>query len=233
MPYLALILLFFNRVIVSAFAFLAAAFVSPTPITLPEAREFASEEWGLLLAWVNAHLPLTTVLGVSLLLFLAAELAGPGFYASLKTIAPIAALILGPLVFQIYPLPLNNANDYYSNLIRQPWLPAVRITRYSGRTMIGYTLSTNDKWFIILLANSRTIRYIHTDNVARQRICQTGTSQANTPLLTLIPTIPTLPMCEVPRSPHVVTRHGNPESRLAADVPVTHTAETATYAPAR
>lgn len=227
MPYLALILLFFNRIIASALAFLAAAFVSPTPITLSEALEFASKEWDMLLAWVNAHLPLTTLLGVSLLLFLAAELTGPGFYASLKTIAPIVALILGPLVFQIYPLPLNNANNYYSNLIRQPWLPAVRITRYSGRPMIGYTLSTNDKWFIILLADDRKIRYIHADNVAKQRICQIGESQANVPLLTLIPTTPTLPMCEIARSPHVVTRHGNPNTRLVADVPVAYAAETA------
>lgn len=198
MPYLALVLLFFNRVIVSVLTFLAAALVSPTPITISGALHLAYEEWQLLLDWVNSHILITGVLGIALLFFLAAELAGPGFFALLRTVAPIASLVLIPLIFRIYPLPLNNGNNYYSDLIRQPWLPAARITLYSGHPVIGYTLSTDNKWFVVLLASNRKIRYIHAGNVAHQRTCEIGKPEATTPLLTLIPAVPTLPMCEKP-----------------------------------
>ena len=196
MPYLALVLLFFNRVIASALALLGAALVSPTAITISEAAHFAYEEWQMLLERAHEHMVIAVLIGVALLLFFLAVLTGPGFFALLKTAAPIVGLLLIPLVFHIYPLPLNNNNNYYNNLIRQPWLPAVRITLFSGRPVIGYTLSTDNKWFIVLAASSRRIRYIHEGNVARQRTCQIVKPETTKPLLTLIPAVPTVPMCQ-------------------------------------
>lgn len=207
MPYFALVLLFFNRVIVSLLAFLAAALVSPTPITLSGAAHIAYKDWRLLLDWAHKHISIVMISGIVLLLLLLAVLAGPGFYALLKTAAPIASLLLIPFIFIIYPMPLNNNSNYYSDLIRQPWLPAVRITLYSGQPVVGYILSTDDKWFTVLVANSRRVRYIHAGNVAKRRVCQTVEPKATKPLLTLITTVPTVPKCEPVRHYHSAGAH--------------------------
>ena len=201
MPYLALILLFLNRVIASALALLAAAFVSPTPTTMPDVIKLVQEKSQLLNNWVQAHTAVVVILGAAFVLFLLAELINSGFYNLLKTIAPVTALALIPLIFRIYPLPLNNNGNYWSDLIRQPWLPAVRITLHYGRPVVGYTLSTKDNWFVVLSAGSRKIRYVHADNVARQRTCQLIEPQVTTPLITLIPVVPTVPMCWEPIRP--------------------------------
>ncbi len=201
MPYLALILLLFNRVVVSLLTFLAAAFVSSTPMTLEGVLSFMRKDVQESLNWVQGHLLITVLLGVPSLVLLLAEVLDRGFYASLKTAAAFASLALLPLVFAIYPLPLSNANNYYSGLLRQPWLPAVRITLHSGRDVIGYVLSSGDKWVVVLLAESRTVRYLHADNVARQTVCQIGGPETARPLVSLVATVPQVPTCETVARP--------------------------------
>lgn len=203
MPYLALILLFFNRVIVSILALLAAAFVSPTSVTLPGAIHIAHDQWQTAANYVHAH-TVIQVAGVIFLLLFSIELSDLEFYNLLKAIAPVLSLILIPFIYQIYPLPLNNNNNYYSNLIRQPWLPAVRLTLRSGQEVVGYTLSTGDKWFVVLLDRTRKVRYIHEGDVAKQRVCQISKAMAAKPLISLIPVVPTIQMCKQPRSASVV-----------------------------
>jgi hypothetical protein len=201
MPYFALALLYYNRVILSLLAFLAAVLVSPTPVTVSGAVHLAQVEWRLLHIWINKNTGMH-VLGIVLLLLLLAVLLDRGFYATLQTAAPFVSLLLIPLVFQVYPRPLNNDNNYYSNLIRQPWIQAERITMHAGRPVIAYTLSTDNNWFTVLVASNRKIRYIHAGNIAKRRACQTIEPKVTKPLLTLIKTVPTVPMCQslLPRS---------------------------------
>jgi hypothetical protein len=58
-----------------------------------------------------------------------------------------------------------------SEILRRPWVPAELITLKSGAVVVGYTLSTKDKWFVVLNAHDRTIKYIFADNVTDRKIC--------------------------------------------------------------
>jgi hypothetical protein len=198
MPYLALALLFFNRVIASTLALLAALLVSPSQMTMTEVRNLAYQHLQSVLNWASGHLFGLYLLGVPLLILLAANLAGVGIYAFLKSVATIASLALIPFVFRVYPFPLNNNNDYYGALLRQPWLPPELIALKSGPHVVGYTLSADSDWFVVLLAGNRTVRYIRADEVASREVCEIGGRAASKPLVTFISTVPTVPMCGPP-----------------------------------
>jgi hypothetical protein len=196
MPYLALLLLFFNRVIVGILTFLAAALVSPTLMTVSSTLSLIQRDGQRLVNSIHEHFLLALFLGIPFVVLLIIELLGIGFYAFLKTTATVASLALIPLIFKVYPLPLNNNQGYYAVLLRQPWLPPVTITLGSGRKIVGYTLSTEGKWYVVLLAEHRTLRYIRPQYVRKQVVCQMGRSKVTQPLFTLVPKVPTVPTCK-------------------------------------
>ena len=57
-----------------------------------------------------------------------------------------------------------------SALVRRPWLPAEEITLKEGE-IVGYTLSNENKWFVVLKEHDRTIEYIFADDVVGRRVC--------------------------------------------------------------
>jgi hypothetical protein len=68
LPYIALIFLFFRRFLISAIAFLAAAFISPAQIhtTKPVASYSRTDLWHTTVNWVNIHALATTALALAL-----------------------------------------------------------------------------------------------------------------------------------------------------------------------
>ena len=184
-PYLALILLFFNRVIIGILALLATAFISPTTMSRSAAANLAVKDWHRI-----AHAPLIIIIVmialaavVATLLFV--ELVGISFDSFMRTTATMICIALIPTVAQLYPLHINN--EFYTQLARQPWLPAETITLSSGEKFVGYTLSDSGTWIEVLEDGTRTIHYYLDSDVVRRQICQIGHPLPMQPLITLTP----------------------------------------------
>ena len=184
-PYLALLLLFFNRVMPAILTFLAVAFMSPVVITRHSALHLAGKDWSVI-----THRALIVVI---IMVFLAAlfafcliiEFMGLGFYVTIRSAATVAAIALIPFIARLYPFPLSN--DFYAGLIKQPWLPAETITLSSGQELIGYVLSDSGSVVTVLNDRSRTIYYYPADRVAGQQICQIERRPPTQPLIPLFP----------------------------------------------
>jgi hypothetical protein len=212
-PYLALGLLFANRVIPSILTFLVTALVSPTAVTQAGALTLVTTDWDLIARWVSSH-PYILILAIPAGLLLAAALLTFRFSVFLRTAAaPVASILLFPYVFQIYPVPFNGG--FYAELLRQPWLPAERITLTTHQNLIGYVLSSGSDWFIVLSDNSRTISYYHAKEVATQQVCRIGRARRTRPLIALVPAAAQIPPCVLPSSPvsGAAPTKGAPSSR--------------------
>jgi len=216
-PYLALVLLFANRVIPSILTFLVAALVSPTAVSQSGALILVRRDWDLIGAWVGSHLYIL-ILAVPAGFLLFAAFLSFRFSVFLRTAAaPVASILLFPYVFQIYPLPFNGS--FYAQLLRQPWVPAERITLTTHQNVIGYTLSSGSDWFIVLMDNSRTIFYYHAKEVTSQQVCRIGRVPRTRPLIALVPAAAQIPPCAPPGSPAsgAAPTDGAPSNRAPGD----------------
>ena len=183
LPYLALALLFFNRVIPGILALLAAAFISPSTVSRSALASLASSDWHQVVYASSIAVIGMGLLAAILLLLLLFELAGRNFNVLMRTIATVASIAVIPTVALLYPLPFSNT--YYAQLVRQPWLPAETFTLASGQKVIGYTLSDNGTWIEILTDDTRTIHYYITTDVAERQICQIEQAPSMHPIITL------------------------------------------------
>jgi len=179
----ALVLLFSDRVILALLALLAVAFASPTAVSRTAAALFISQGWHSVTSggW---HLVYLLLAGLVALLLLA-ELAAQGYSAFFTTLSSIACIALIPLFLLLYPLP--SSNTFYAAQIRQLWLPAEEITLNSGQIFVGYLLSDDQGWAVVLKADSRTIYYYHSAQIVNRQICEIGKTSANGPLISLVP----------------------------------------------
>jgi hypothetical protein len=106
-----------------------------------------------------------------------ASLEGVAFVARVIPEVTTLAIALGatiaffPYIYNIYPVP--HRTEYYVGILRSPWLPAEKISLHGGRNYYGYALSADQDWFTVLLAKTRKIVYIHTDDVLRRSVCET------------------------------------------------------------
>jgi hypothetical protein len=183
-PYLALLLLFFNRVIPGLLTLLATAFMSPV-LPSPTAVHLATDDGS---AVIHRNGLVLIGLGVLVIVFavlLAWELRGLGFSVTVRTLSTVACIALLPLVMRLYPFPLSN--EFYSGLIKQPWLPAETITLTSGQAFTGYVLSDNGTWLVVLTDGTRAIHYYRSLQVASQQICQITMQPPRQPLIPLFP----------------------------------------------
>ena len=185
LPYLALVLLFFNRVIPGVLALLAVAFISPTTLSRSALESLVDRDWHQI-----AHASVIALIGMGLLavvffFLLLFDLAGLNFNVLMRSIATVASIALIPTVALLYPLPFTNT--YYAQLVRQPWLPAETVTLSSGQKIIGYSLSDDGTWIEVLINDNRTIHYYLTTDVAGRQICQIGQATSMHPLITLTP----------------------------------------------
>jgi hypothetical protein len=209
-PYLALILLFFDRIIASLLTFLAAAFMSPVVLSRPSALRLIDKDWYLVFHHNLLVIIVMVLLALIFMLLLFAEIAGIGFDVGVKTVAVVACLLLIPFVVSLYPLPLNNR--FYSELIRQPWMPPETIVLTSGQKTVGYVLSDNGTWVEVLMDDTRTVNYYRSAEVASRKICQIGPTPPGQPFIALFPAglhAPTrTPLCGV-----------SPTGRLPSSMP--------------
>jgi hypothetical protein len=221
LPYLALVLLLFNRVIVGSLALLATLLISPMSLSRPAAANFVYEE-GQHIANANIFFRfvlLIAALAVAALLL--AVLLGVGFNAFMRAIATIVGLVLIPTFSHLYPLP--GSNGYYTQLLRQPWLPAETITLSSGQKFTGYALADDGTWMAILKNSNRTISYYPASDVTGRQICRVGPQRLGQPAVRLRSSGPPIgsraPACEtspeklippVPATPAPVTSVGSP-----------------------
>lgn len=108
-------------------------------------------------------------------------------------------VIFGAIFFfvtTIYHLPYHT--DEISSIASQPWLPPEKIVLTSGRTIVGYTLSTSDGWYIFLEDHDRTIDYFHSNDIASRGLCQLiGAQRPNRPPLIKLINVPApvVPSC--------------------------------------
>jgi hypothetical protein len=184
MPYLALVFLFFNRVILGILAFVATVFVSPVAIARPAVGDIVDRDWHFIF-----HAPVLVViimilLAVLVVLLLIVELLGLGFNIFMRTLATIACIAFIPLVSQLYSFSIA---QNYTEPIRQPWLPAETITLVSGQSFTGYVLSDDGDWLVVLSNDNRAVYYYPGTDVAKRQICQLSAVQQKQPLVTLFP----------------------------------------------
>ncbi len=184
-PYLALVLLFFNRVTLAILMLLATAFMSPVVVARPAALALSGQDWDVVMHRPPAVLVIMGGLAVVFALLLLFELMGLGFAVMARTVATIACIVLIPFMTRLYPFPLSNG--FYTGLIKQPWLPAEAITLTSGQRFTGYVLSDNGTWLVVLADGTRTINYYRSAQVAAQQICQLTPRPRTQPLIPLYP----------------------------------------------
>lgn len=211
MPYLALVFLFFNRVILAILAFVATIFVSPVAIGRPAVRSIVGRDWHFILHAPVPIIVIMIVLALLVLLLLFVELLGLGFNIFMRTLASIACVTLIPLVSQLYSLSL--AQNNYAELIRQPWLPAETITLDSGQGFTGYVLSDDGDWLVLLRNDDRAVYYYPGADVAKRQICQLSPARQKQPLITFPPGQENkparTPLCSSPSAPAPTPRPAN------------------------
>jgi hypothetical protein len=184
-PYLALLLLFFNRVIPGILLLLAAAFMSPVALARPVAVHLPGHDWYSATHRSPLILLVMIVLAAAFAILAILELVGVGFAAFARTAGAIASIVLIPFVMSLVPFPLSH--EFYTDVIKQPWLPAEVITLTSGQRSIGYVLSDNGTWLVVLSDGARTIHYYRSPQVASQQICQIVHAPPGPPLIPVFP----------------------------------------------
>ena len=195
LPYLALVLLFFNRLTLSILALIATAFITPTAVSgRAEAFHQLAADVGLFILGAVAIIVLLLVIGLVLAAFkvipglLALSLPMLAFFVAVralpKSFAVFACILLLPAVFLLYPLP--SKNSYYSELVRQPWLPEELITLTSGRAVDGYVVSEGQNWIVVLNDQNRRIYYYTPSQIKQRQVCQRSGSVISAPLVSLI-----------------------------------------------
>jgi hypothetical protein len=194
LPYLALILLFVNRVIPGLLALLAAALISPVAMSRPASDRLMDRN---LAALGGASIPVLIILALLAVLVgvcLLVTLAGIGFGTFARIAGVIACIGLLPTVAKLYPLP--ETGTYYHQLLRQPWLPAETITLSTGQRFTGYALGDSGSSVVILKDSTRTVSYYPDSDIVSRQICVTGRMSAGRPLITLSPAAPPPPACQ-------------------------------------
>jgi len=184
-PYLALLLLFSGRVISGILTLLAAAFMSPVVLARPVALHLPGHDWHSATHRGPLILAVLIVLAAAFATLLAVELLGVGLAAAVRTAGTVACILLIPLVMSLVPFPLSH--EFYTEVIKQPWLPAEVITLTSGQRLTGYVLSDNGTWLVVLSDGTRTINYYRPPQVASRQICQIMPSPPKAPLIPVFP----------------------------------------------
>lgn len=182
LPYLALVLLFFNRVFLAALAVLATVCVSPVTIGRHTVGDLARKDWNQI---QGTSLIFVVILAIVVAILLIAAMLGLGFVNFAKAVAPIACIALIPLVSQVYSFPVGKS--FYVDLIRQPWLPTEMITLASGQTIVGYILSDNGSSLTVLMNDNRSVYYYPDAEVTKRQVCAIGQAGQMQPLIVFLP----------------------------------------------
>lgn len=184
LPYLALVLLYFNRVIASCLAFIATLLVSPATMSKAGARSAVLHEWHMIAGGSSGRHALLLLLAIPTGALVLATLAGFGPTVVVRTIGTIAIIIVLPLMVQLYRVPLNE--EFYTDLLRQPWLPAESITLTTHKTVVAYQLESDGFWLEALMDQGRSVEYYRMSQISAREICQIASVSTGHPLLPLV-----------------------------------------------
>jgi hypothetical protein len=196
LPYLVLVLLFFNRVILAVLAMLATALVSPVAVDRAATENVADKDWNHILGAPVVIDIIMALLAFVVTILLLAVLLVLRFDNFAKTMATIACVALIPFISQVYAFPIGTS--YYTDLIRQPWLPAETITFTSGQSIVGYVLADDGGTLTVLLDDNRAVSYYPDSTVAKRQVCEISQAGKTQPLIAILPagTLPSrTPLC--------------------------------------
>lgn len=183
LPYVALALLYFNRVILGILALGTALIISPTALTRVSIVHLLQRDWNRIQHASGVMQALMGVMAAVLLCLLIFELLRLNdFFKSLAVVVSIVAI---PIFVAIYPFPIGS--QFYSELIRQPWLPADTITLRSGQEFTGYILSDSPSSVVVLSEAARTVTYYPPGDIVKVRLCHMGQASSARPLFTVAP----------------------------------------------
>ena len=140
------------------------------------------------------HLLIVLAIAISITVLISAYSSFPRLLS--VTVAIIATVALFPYISALYPIP--HQTNYYSKVLHELWLPAEKIVMHSGHIYYGYILSSDPTWDTVLLT-SRTIVYLHADNIVHRSVCEpraTPHPASYPPLIPLLYTPPSpTPSC--------------------------------------
>lgn len=185
LPYLALALVYLNRVIASCLAFVATVLISPATMSRRGAQTLLLHEWHVIIgeaSWRRAVLIVLAIPTVCLLLWV---LAGFGPKFAVRAIGTISIIVLLPLIVDLYPAPLSQR--FYTDILRQPWLPGEAITLRTHQTVTVYKLDDNDGvWLEALRADDRSVAYYNLTTISARQLCQVTSSNSMRPIVALV-----------------------------------------------
>jgi len=183
LPYAALALLYFNRVILGVLSLGTALIISPTALTKVSIVHLLQRDWNRIQHASGGMQALIAAMATVLLCLLIFELLRLNdFFKSLAVVVSIVAI---PIFVTIYPFPIGS--QFYSELIRQPWLPANTITLRSGQEFTGYILSDEPSSVAVLSEATRTVSYYSPGDIVKMHLCHMGLASSARPLFTVAP----------------------------------------------
>jgi len=184
LPYLALALLYLNRVIASVLAFLATVLISPATINRASTAALLLHDWHVTIGggfWRHA---LLIALAVPAVTFAVLTIFGVGVQSATQVIGTVAMILLLPVIVRLYPAPVTAG--FYTDIVRQPWLPAEALTLASHQTVIVYELDSDGVWMEALRADDHSVVYYRLADVTGRRLCQVSGISSMRPVVTLV-----------------------------------------------
>ena len=169
-------------VMVTALTLLIAVpnFSVPLPLRLASSSEHrlitqaSAGAYGFSGLWILAFLAiLATVVIIYVASRTSSGLLDSFSWLATGIVAIIATIAFFPYIHFIYPVPQNRG--YYAETTHAMWLPAEQIKLKTGLAYYGYVLSSDTKWFKVLLVNSRLIVYLAAGDVVGRSVCQPRT----------------------------------------------------------
>jgi hypothetical protein len=204
MPYLALLLLYLNRVVASLLAFLVTALISPSALTRNGLLSLARHDWHMItVGTAGWRVGVIILLAIPFTLLLLIELLAFDWQSVTSAVLTVAVIALLPLMVQLYPVPGSRSliGNYYVNLVSQPWLPAETITLTTNQVVVGYPLGSDGFWLEVMQASNRAVVHYRMSQIAGRFICQMGQIPTTRPLITLIPAHSETQQCAPSPSP--------------------------------
>jgi hypothetical protein len=185
LPYLALVLLYLNRVIASCLAFLATVLISPAMMSRADTQALLLHDWQVAIGggfWRHA---LLIVLALPAATCAVLSLVGVGVKSGVRAIGTVAIIVLLPVIVRLYPAPLTAG--FYTDVLRQPWLPAEALTLTSHQTVIVYKLDDSDgTWMEVLRADDRAVTFYRLADITGRQLCQVTSITSMRPVVTLV-----------------------------------------------
>jgi hypothetical protein len=185
LPYVALVLLYLNRVIASCLALVATVLISPVSMSSASTRTLLLHDWDVMIGgvyWRHALLIVLAAATAGLLLF---SLLAVGLKAAVRVIGTVAIIVLLPVIVRLYPVPLSVG--FYTDILRQPWLPAEALTLNTHQTVVAYKLDDSDGiWMEVLRADDRSVTYYRLAAITGRQLCQVASISSGRPVVTLV-----------------------------------------------